>query len=350
MEKRMYKFPEIGQFREAIQQVARRARYIGKDENNKPIYDESLPLPTLNYRGTVKLHGTNAGIVFTPNEDGTYDFHAQSKTGIITPTQDNMGFAAFVHSTPVITLMNILTDFLPLVKSEDLPVIKVFGEWCGKKIQKKVAISELDKMFVIFGVKVDNIWLSEEQLKLVKIPELKIYNICDYPSYKIAIDFNNPKEAAEKMAELVSDVEKECPVAKAFGVSGVGEGIVWTCIDEGWTESRFWFKTKGDEHKGTKTKEKVPVDTERVENIRQLVETIVAEPRLLQGLDYLREKGLEFSRKNLGEYLKWVYNDVIKEELQTIMDNGFEPKEISSAISKRAREWFFKMEDSNLGI
>jgi hypothetical protein len=246
--------------------------------------------------------------------------------------------------------MTTISDFITPCVTEELPVVKVFGEWCGKKIQKKVGIAELDKMFVIFGIKIDNVWLPASQLKEVKIPELRIFNICDFPAFELAIDFNNPKAAAAKMADLVTDVEKQCPVAKAFGVDGIGEGIVWTCVDEGWTESRFWFKTKGTDHKGTKTKEKVPVDTEKVENMRQLVETIVAEPRLLQGLDYLRQEGLDIDRRNLGTYLKWVYNDVIKEELQTIMDNGFEPKEISGAISKRARDWFFKMENEGIGL
>ena len=135
-----------------------------------------------------------------------------------------------------------------------------------------------------------------------------------------------------------------------FDANMVSEGIVWTCIDIGWTQSRFWFKTKGELHKGTKTKEKVPVDIERVNNMKELVETVVTEPRLLQGLDYLREQGLEFSRKNLGAYLKWVFNDVIKEELDTIMENGFEPKEISGAISTRARNWFFEKENDNIGM
>lgn len=351
MEIKMYKFPDIEQFRNAIYNVKYRAQYAGKDENGDPIQDETLPLPILNYRGTVKMHGTNGGIVFTPDVNMVYGVHAQSRENIITPQKDNAGFATFIHTTPVHKLLGLITINGDINDIEgELPIIKVYGEWCGKGIQSKVGISKLEKMFVIVAVKVGDVWLAEEELKLVKLPEYKIYNICDYPSYRITIDFNNPQEAADKMGTLVENVEKECPVAKAFGVEGIGEGIVWTCIDKGWTESRFWFKTKGEEHKGSSTKEKVPVDVERVNSINELVNTIVAEGRLVQGLDYLRQENIPFEIKSLGTYIKWVYNDVIKEELDTIVKNGFEPKDISGNVSNKARKWFMDKLNEQAGI
>ena len=54
------------------------------------------------------------------------------------------------------------------------------------------------------------------------------------------------------MIEITEAVENECPVGKHFGVSGVGEGVVWTCVSEGWNDSGTWFKVKGEAHvKGT---------------------------------------------------------------------------------------------------
>ncbi len=46
----MKKFPSIEQFRHAVRAVRDRASFNG------------TPVPTLRFRGTVKLHGTNAGI------------------------------------------------------------------------------------------------------------------------------------------------------------------------------------------------------------------------------------------------------------------------------------------------
>ena len=61
---KMIKFPSIEQFRNVIRHVKSKAQFVGKDENGDPVYDQSIPLPTLQFCGTVKLHGTNAGIVY----------------------------------------------------------------------------------------------------------------------------------------------------------------------------------------------------------------------------------------------------------------------------------------------
>jgi hypothetical protein len=53
------------------------------------------------------------------------------------------------------------------------------------------------------------------------------------------------------------------------------------------------------------------------------------------------ENHKDVSRKSTGDYLRWVYEDVVKEELDTITGNGFEPKDISSILSNKARKWFF---------
>jgi hypothetical protein len=351
MEKKMYKFPSIEQFRNVIKAVNYHVRKVGETEDGEPIFDETEGiLPSLNYRGSVKLHGTNGAIVFTWNEQHgmNYDFHAQSRKNIITPDKDNAGFATFVYTRQVGVLLNQIKK---AYKGDELPsVIRVYGEWCGGNIQKGVAINGLEKFFVIFAIKTDDDWFTDDQLVQVKNPEENIHNILDFHTYNITIDFNNPKESSEKLAEVCEEVEKECPVGKAFGKEGVGEGIVWVCTDEHWTGSRYWFKVKGDKHQSSKTKKKVPVDIEKVETINEMVDNFLTESRLLQGIDYIRSQGLEISKKNTGIYLKWVYDDIIKEEHDTIVGNGFEPKEISSTISSKAKKWYFNKESELLGL
>lgn len=352
MTNKVFKFPSIEAFRHVIQNVSHRARYAGKDENGDIIYDETAELPTLEFRGSVKLHGTNAGIVWQWNPLAfEYEMQTQSRTNIITPTSDNAGFAAFAytmnHNGLLAQIMRVYGDDLGYTPA----VVRLYGEWCGGNIQKGVALNGLDKMFVIFAIKIDDVWLTDEQLSEIKSPEEKIYNILDYPTYTAVIDFNKPKEAAEAMTKMVEGVEAECPVGKAFGIeNGVGEGIVWICTTEGWSGSKYWFKTKGDKHQSSGTKEKVPVDIERVNSMKELVNNFLTESRLNQGLDYLKENKLELSRKSTGPFLKWIYEDIIKEELDTIMGNGFEPKEISSTISDTARKWFFAKLDEGYGL
>ena len=142
-----WKFPDIEAFRSAIHQVTHRARYIGKDEDGEPIFDGEKILPTLLYRGTVKLHGTNAGISYN-NINGV---NAQSRSGIITPIKDNMGFAAFVYSKE-----KIWCDLIKSLANEydidlNCNTIIIFCEWVGKGIQSKVGISKMDKSVFIFS-------------------------------------------------------------------------------------------------------------------------------------------------------------------------------------------------------
>jgi len=46
---------------------------------------------------------------------------------------------------------------------------------------------------------------------------------------------------------LTLEVERCCPVSRAFQVEGVGEGIVWVVDKSDGTQSMF--KVKGDQHK-----------------------------------------------------------------------------------------------------
>jgi len=351
MEQTMYKFPSIEQFRTVIHQVKHRATYTGEDENGEPTFDLTKKVPTLEFRGTVKLHGTNAAIVYTWDMlKHDYNMHAQSRKNIITPTKDNAGFAAFAHTSNTEAILNKIEKEMGNDMGYTPEVIRVYGEWCGGNIQKGVALNGLDKMFVIFAIKIDNLWLDDDKLSRIKLPEDKIYNILDYPTHTIKIDFNNPEQSQNELVELTNVIEAECPVGKSFGNSGVGEGIVWRCITEGWNKSRYWFKVKGEKHQSSKTKTLAPVDIERVNNMKELVSNLVTEGRLEQGLEQLRMENLDLTRKNLGPFLKWIVGDIVKEELDTIMGNGFEPKEIQGEISKVARTWFFEMEMKDVGL
>ena len=352
MEQKMYKFPSIEQYRTVIHQINHRARYSGDDENGEAIYNTGEGLmPTLEFRGTVKLHGTNAGIVYTWDMlKHDYVIHAQSRENIITPEKDNAGFAAFVHTSNTEAILNKIEKVMGNDMGYTPEVIRVYGEWCGGNIQKGVALNGLDKMFVIFAVKMDNVWLNDEQLSDIKLPDARIFNILDYPSHTITIDFNNPEQSTNELVELTNAVEAECPVGKVFGNSGIGEGIVWHSITEGWTSSKYWFKVKGSKHQSSKTKTLAPVDIEKVNGIKELVSNLVTESRLNQGIEQLRVANLDITRKNVGPFLKWIVGDIIKEELDTIMGNGFEPKEIQGQISKVARDWFFQEEMRQVGL
>lgn len=341
----MIKFPSIEQFRNVIRHVKTHAQYAGRDENGDAIIDQSRPIPTLKFRGTVKLHGTNAGIVYDVDTD---TFTYQSRERVLELTSDNAGF--------MLNMMrheNVWRDVAwqamreIFVPEQKITKVAIFGEWCGSGIQKGVALTELPKMFVVFAVKVvfedeSTKWLPIGEIDL-HLPEDKLFNIDTFPTYEIDVDFNHPELAQNKMIEITEEVEKECPVGKYFGVSGIGEGVVWTCVSDGWNDSGTWFKVKGEKHSVSKVRTLAAVDVEAVANLKAFVDSVVTEARLEQGLDNLVHEQLKpFEMTSMGDFLRWVYNDVLKEETDTIVANGIDPKKLGGAIANVARPWFVK--------
>jgi hypothetical protein len=45
----------------------------------------------------------------------------------------------------------------------------------------------------------------------------------------------------------------------------------------------------------------------------------------------------------LGDVIRWVVNDVVKEEMDTMVENSIEPKEVNKYISVKTRDMFFKL-------
>ena len=317
----MKKYNSIEQFRNVIRKVKENHDYQGKDENGNAIYSHKSDYPTIKFKGTVKIHGTNAGVVLHKN--GQLDF--QSRERVLSLEQDNANF---------MLSMSNLNWYKLLRRFNFTDYVAVYGEWCGGNIQKGVAINGLAKMFIIFGIKIYDVWI--ELPADFQDNENKIYNILQFPTYEMDIDFNNPELSQNKLIELTMAVEEECPVGKFFGVSGIGEGIVWTSFDN----EDFKFKSKGEKHSASKVKTLNAVDTESLEGLKEFVDLAVTENRLEQGIQYLTEMGLSLDQKSTGQFLGWMVKDVIKEETDTIVANQFDVKKVKSAVSNKARIWF----------
>ena len=234
--------------------------------------------------------------------------------------------------------------------ADDFDIV-VYGEWCGGSIQKGVALNQLDKRWLVFGLKFmgegGSEWEDTSVLKLFDFPLLSIYNINTFGKYEIDIDFSNPSLAQNKMIELVDAVEKECPIGKHFGVSGVGEGIVFKY-------GTHTFKVKGEKHSISKVKTLAPVDTEKLNSITEFVEYAVTENRLEQAVENTLVCGsdshgrfYDFDRKNLGKFIKAVSADIVKEESDVLVDNGLCMKDVGKAVSDKTRRWFFEQEDTH---
>ena len=255
----------------------------------------------------------------------------------------NAGFMADMQAVPVERL------FEDMPKFDDFCAIygEWYGEWCGGNIQKGVAISGMEKRFVAFAVRIDGEYMNSNLLQVIPSalhdPEMRrIYTIRDFETFQLAIDFEKPEAAQEEMIKLTEQVEAQCPVGKFFGQEGIGEGIVW----QGWhKDQRYIFKVKGDKHSVTKVKKLAEVDVEAIANMREFVEYAVTENRLKQGLKVMEEAGHPLERPSTGHYLRWVVTDILKEEADTLAENGIDTTKIGKYISEKAKVFWFETVD-----
>lgn len=296
-----------------------------------------IPLPTVTYRGKIKLHGTNAGV---RHEGGR--IQAQSRKQDITPSRDNAGFAAWVAQES--GWFAAAFDILKAATGSD--DICIFGEWCGRSIMKGASITQIDRrVFAIFGIQCgDTLYYHPDIIGewLTAMPD-DIY-ILPWATEPITLDYSDRADLKEKVDQInakVEEVEACDPWVKAtFGVEGTGEGLVYYPLGYGKRDevSDLMFKAKGVKHRVKASKKAATVDPEVLGNIRQFVDYFLPEPRLEQGV--AEACGGTIDPKQTGNFLRWIQGDVKKESVVELDESGLTWKQVSKPLMTRAREWY----------
>lgn len=294
--------------------------------------------PVVTYRAKIKLDGTNAGVqVFS---DGRVA--AQSRSQIITPDADNMGFAQWVSKH--------IDYFAQLAGCHHLTI---FGEWCGRGIQKRTAISQIDrKIFAVFAVQYGGIENEVAKLEIDPdkiaqlLPEHPDIFVLPFMGEPLMLDFGNHDQmesAAATLNQLVTAVEHTDPWVKdTFGIDGLGEGVVLypqskVPVDR-LTYPELMFKAKGEKHQVVKTKKPVQLDPERVQSIDQFVALMVTPARLEQGVTEACEGQLAMPQ--MGAFLKWLAMDVRKESEAELEAAQLFWKDVQKAVTNAGKQWF----------
>lgn len=304
------------------------------DDNGQPIYQETVK-PVLTFTATTKLHGTNAGVCYTP-EKGVV---AQKRSSLL--PKDALGAHFGFNQFVLVEKKEFFEDLMVTLhkryclKGEQ---ITLYGEWAGQGIQKSVGISELPKGFYIFDCKVYNpltdtqFWI---EVSNIKVDESKIFNIIDFPTWSLDIDFNKPAMFQNNLVDITEKIEAECPVSKSLGIdNGVGEGAVWTCY---WKEEKYIFKVKGEKHSVSKVKKLASIDPEVLNSIHEFVDYSCTPNRIEQGIQETEAT----EKKDMPNLLRWVANDIITEETDTLVSNGLEWKQVAKEVSNRVRQYYF---------
>lgn len=300
------------------------------------------PIPKVTFRGKVKLDGTNAGVRIDPGGQVT----AQSRSTDLTVQSDNCGFAAWVKENE------------EYFRGLHIPgqIVVVFGEWCGKGIQKGCAIQKVEgKHLVVFAIhqgigETSRLQVEPDRLaKILLSKEGAPVKVLPWATEEFTIDFADEADLQQKAAAInqqVLDFEPCDPwVKETFGIEGVCEGLVYYPVTEavklGQMEDRGaicrpMFKAKGEKHRVKVAKTAVQVDADVLSSIEEFVTAFVSEPRCEQGVT----NSGPVEMKNLGSFLKWFCMDVEKESKVELEASGLEWKQVAGAVQKAAREWY----------
>jgi len=182
------------------------------------------------------VHNSNSAVALykdtNMHDDDFYVF--QSRERELSLQHDNAGFMAFM-------LNKNYRKLFEGIEFKESCVI--YGEFVGKGVQSKVAISQLSKRFIIFAIRIDDVYQDMENFKDLKLEEDDIYNIMQFETYSIDIDFNQPELSQNKIVDITLAIEKECPVGKYFfnetmtdNVAYEENGKIWFLKENGFTD------------------------------------------------------------------------------------------------------------------
>lgn len=142
--------------------------------------------------------------------------------------------------------------------------------------------------------------------------------------------------------KIISNLDEEI----SFNINMISEGVVWSCEYKGVVHR---FKVKGELHAGkSKVKTLIKVDDDKIRKIMEIADKVTPSWRLSQMIEKSCDllNGGELDRSKLGEYIRLVINDIVKEDSDIIADAGLEPKDINKYVSEIARKYFFEQEKS----
>lgn len=315
------------------------------------------------YLGTVKLHGTNATIVFA-NSDA-YAPQFQSRSRVIDSKTDNCGTVAHLSRAP---LHELVAQILAIHGAATFSELIVAGEMAGKGIQKGVAIAHVPRFFAIFNIRIDGAWVDMRRYKSVALHQHRVFNVAAWPTFEINItpdDADACAAAQERIDQLTNDVVRACPVGAVLAdeaqpvkvgqsIVWAGEGIVWTLVESldedvplDMTEL-LNFKTKGEAFKTTARAPRLAPDANAAARAGAFAQYALAERRFEQGIEFLEQELVHtgtpdaspYQIQLIAKFAKWVMEDALKEERLKMEEMGVEEKLAKKALFDVAKAWY----------
>lgn len=348
IQEQLKSYPSIKVFRNLVYDLKSNIDYRGRDENEQPIYVHDKPYPIVNFKGTAKAHGINCSIVEQFNGENIL---FKTKSMILDDETDKaIGFKRFMTAQfDNNELQSFVTSIVKKIpkqywKLDKTDIVEIFGEFCGTGVQKDVAISKLPKMFIIFDVRVNDQFLTYDELSIdMQLNERGIYNIKQFGEFNLQIDFELPEPARLRIEELVNQIEHQCPIAKHFGITGDAEGIVWTSelvtIDD--VDRTYKMKTKCRKFE-RQSEIVIRKDTSSFERHDEFANLVVHEARLEQWFVHMLHHQIPQDMQHIKDFIRLVQVDVIAEESDTMTELNLTTVSTNSSVANIARAWYIQ--------
>jgi len=346
-------FPSVGQIRDTRKSVDRMKWEVGP----------------VSFMAKIKLHGTNACVRIS--KDGTV-VAQKRKSDVPLEGSSHFGFELWVKANEEF--------FAGLAQyATDVADFYVYGEWAGPGIQKSDAVSSIpEKQFFIFGCRgmmaadphpqspiIGGVynefqWIIDPDF-ITAMLSLRGNEVISFPARMnvlpwygtqgLTVDWTDNDQAAEAtdlIIERIKPIGKCDPYIKEkFGVEGCGEGLVFygvqvvkasgtlTLLGQ---SSKFMFKAKTEEH-AVVNKSKMPKKYDPPNKVdKDFANAYVTTPRLEQGVHELTNGG-ELERKQIGQLVVWMLQDIKKEGVNDIEELGVDWKKASKIISAQVAKY-----------
>ena len=346
----MFKFPKIPSDR------------LAKKEANEGY------APAVNhYVVTEKIHGTNIGVSFDIIE-GKVDRDSmipQSRNQeLYEPSSNNYGAYTFMTERTD-TLADIADYVLSNIKDiKDCKKVYIFGEYAGKGIQAKSALTNVDKKFLPFATvtfvdaeensyevlyndfdtsEFRDIWRRARAKDILPLGAYQFEGI-----YVRAEGQSNLSELCNHWVKRVEELEKNSPFGNYLGVpNNIMEGVViniWDTYHRGQlNKPSYKVKVKGDEHKASGVKVKRRQAKELNDKENELLKLATDVGRFEQAVSVLfKEKSKDIEFTGIGDYLKWINQDIQVELKDLIEDPEVSYKNIQKDVARQAKAFFVK--------
>lgn len=290
--------------------------------------------PVVEYQKVVKIHGTNSAVRV---EGGLVV--GQKRSGDVEIGNDNAGFAAWLEPNKSIWLKasNKLQEIIPH------KVVTFHGEWAGKGIQNKDAVTLISKkFFFIFAIEIDEkiyntqefmeTWTPEhDDVMVLPVMETNIIDFANESEVRLFIELlNNEVENIGKLDPFIYDI---------FGIEGPGEGLVLSPKADGMDRNKwasFVFKAKCESHRVQKSSKAATIKVETPADVVDFVQTFVTSQRLEQGVTEIG--GVDATKTR--DFLNWMHADVRKESTLELEAMGKTYTDVAGHVAKKAAAWY----------